>query len=213
MMISFRSRRLERGRRIGAALVASLALLLAPGRAGAEWPPASSDDGVYGRFQGDTDISLKLGGMIRDAGLAGSVGGSVHYYSLFGVTGDYSESLVADSLHARSASVGMELRPLFLPRWALGLERGPAWVDLMLDSAALGFGAYFTDAEAQERGSRGAWLSLGVGAPLLASASGPWLELRALRRFPDQNGLGTESHNALLLYLSWHHVLQLAPRR
>jgi hypothetical protein len=213
MMIPFRSRPPERGRRLGAALGALLWLLLGPAEANAEWPPASHDDGVYGRFQGDTDISLKLGGMVRDAGLAGSVGGSVHYYSLFGVTGDYTESLVADSLHARSASVGIELRPLFLPRWALGLERGPAWVDLMLDSAALGFGAYFSDAEAEARGSRGAWLSLGFGAPLLASASGPWLELRALRRFPDQNGLVADAHNALLLYLSWHHVLQLAPRR
>lgn len=210
-MIPFLSR-LERGRRIGAALGASLILCLAPGLASAEWLSGSSDDGVYGRFRGDTDVSLKLGGMLRDAGLSGSVGGSVHYYSLFGVTGDYTESLVADSLHARSASVGLELRPLFLPRWALGLQKGPAWVDLMLDSAALGFGAYFSDAEAPERGSRGAWLSVGVGAPLLASASGPWLELRAVRRFPDQNGLGTDAHNALLLYLSWHHVLQLAPR-
>jgi hypothetical protein len=214
MMISFRARRLEGKRRhIGAALVASFFLLLAPGRAHAEWPAASNDDGVYGRFQGDTDISLKLGGMIRDGGLAGSVGGSMHYYSLFGVTGDYTESLVADSLHARSVSAGMELRPLFLPRWALGLERGPAWLDLILDSAALGFGAYFTDAEAQGRSSRGAWLSLGLGAPLLASASGPWLELRGLRRFPDHNSLGAEAHNALLMYLSWHHVLQLTPRR
>lgn len=213
-MIPSRSTRHARGRRVGGGvLLAALALWLAPAAASAEWPPASHDDGVYGRFQGDTDVSLKLGGMLRDAGVAGSVGGSVHYYSLFGVTGDYTESLVADSLHARSVSAGLELRPLFLPRWVLGLERGPAWLDLLLDSAALGFGAYFTDAEADGRGSRGAWLSVGVGAPLLASASGPWIELRALRRFPDDDGLGAEAHNALLLYLSWHHVLQLTPRR
>ncbi len=192
--------------------VAALPLLLAAGEARAEWPPASDDDGVYGRFQGDTDVSLKLGGMILDAGLAGSVGGSLHYYSLFGITADYSESLVTDSLHARSASVGVELRPLFLPRWALGLERGPAWLDLTLDSAALGFGAYFTDAEADGRESRGAWLSLGVGAPLLGSASGPWLELRGLRRFPDHGAPDAEAYNALLMYLSWHQVMLLVPR-
>ena len=189
-----------------------LSLLLAGGTASADWPPRTESDGVYGRFSGDTDISLKLGGMVRDSGLAGSVGASAHYYSLLGVTGDYSESLVADSLHARSAAVGMELRPLFLPRWVLGLERGPAWLDLALDSAALGFGAYFTDAEAEGRGSRGAWLSLGAGVPLLGEAAGPWLELRALRRFPDPDALAAAAHNALFVYLSWHHVLQLGPR-
>jgi hypothetical protein len=186
-----------------------LVLLLVPDGVGAAWPPPAARDGVYGRFRGNTDVSLKLGGMIRDSGVAGSVGGSVHYYSLLGVTGDYSESLASDSLHARSLSAGMELRPLFLPRWALGLERGPAWLDLALDSAALGFGAYFTDAEDEGRGSRGAWLSLGLGAPLLGDASGPWLELRALRRFPDHAALAPEAHNALVVYLSWHHVLQL----
>lgn len=198
-------------RLLGAGAVLAALALARP--ALAAWPPEPPSDGVYGRFRGDTDVSLKLGGMLRDAGLSGSVGASIHYYSLVGVTGDYSESLATDSLHARSASVGMELRPLFLPRWVLGLERGPAWLDLAIDSAAIGFGAYFTDAEADGRGSRGAWLSLGVGAPLLADASGPWLELRALRRFPDHGALGVDAHNALFFYLSWHHVLQLGPAR
>jgi hypothetical protein len=195
------------------AALGAVALLAAAAPARGAWPPDAESDGVYGRFRGDTDLSLKLGGMLRDSGVAGSVGASAHYYSLLGITGDYSESLMADSLHARSASVGMELRPLFLPRWALGLERGPAWLDLALDSAAFGFGAYFTDAEADARGSRGAWMSLGFGAPLLGAASGPWLELRALRRFPDHDANGVDAHNALFVYLSWHHVLQLGPER
>lgn len=165
---------------------------------------------MYGRFGGDTDISLKLGGMLRDEGLSGSVGGSIHYYSLLGVTADYSESLVADAPDARSFSAGIEVRPLFLPRWALGLERGPAWLDLALDSLAAGFGAYFSDAELDGQNARGVWVSLGAGMPLLASASGPWLEVRALRRFPDQS-TALDAHNALFVYLSWHHILQLGP--
>jgi hypothetical protein len=202
-----------RTRRLFSALTWGLWLVSRAHPASAEWPPRSESDGVYGRFGGDTDISLKLGGMLRDSGLAGSVGASMHYYSLIGITGDYSESLVADSLHARSAAVGMELRPLFLPRWALGLERGPAWLDLALDSAGFGFGAYFTDAEAEGRGSRGVWLSLGFGAPLLGAASGPWVEVRGLRRFPDPSPFETRAHNAAFVYLSWHHVLQLVPAR
>jgi hypothetical protein len=173
--------------------------------------PARANDGVYGRFHGDTDLSLKLGGLISDAQLAGSIGASAHYYSIIGVTGDYSESLVADALHTRSFSVGVELRPLFLPRWALGQERGPAWLDLTLDSASLGFGAYFTDAGRALDDTRGVWLSLGFGVPILARAQGPWVELRQLVRFPDQDVLGAEPRSALFVYLSWHHVLLLRP--
>jgi hypothetical protein len=170
----------------------------------------AESDGVYGRFRGNTDLSLKLGGMLSHARLAGSVGASAHYYSTIGIVGDYSESLVADSLHTRSLSIGTELRPLFLPRWALGLERGPAWVDLMLDSLSLGFGAFFVDAGSGFSDSRGVWLSLGLGFPVLGDASGPWVEVRELRRIPDHAYYDSEPHNALFLYVSWHHVLQLA---
>jgi hypothetical protein len=183
--------------------------LFAP-RLAAHWPPKSESDGVYGRFSGNTDLSLKLGGLISDSRLAGSVGASAHYYSLIGVTGDYSESLVADAEHTRSFSLGAELRPLFLPRWALGLERGPAWLDLTLDSTCVGFGAYFADAGTEQEDTRGVWLSFGVGAPVLGQAAGPWLELRLVRRFPDHDALGGEARNAMMFYLSWHHVMQVS---
>jgi hypothetical protein len=179
-------------------------------RLAAHWPPKSESDGVYGRFSGNTDLSLKLGGLISDSRLAGSVGASAHYYSLIGVTGDYSESLVADAAHTRSFSLGAELRPLFLPRWVLGLERGPAWLDLTLDSTSVGFGAYFADAGTEQEDARGVWLSFGVGAPVLGQAAGPWLELRLVRRFPDHDALGGEARNAMMFYLSWHHVMQVS---
>lgn len=191
------------------AWVLASALLLAP-RLAAHSPSASDSDGVYGRFSGNTDLSLKLGGLISDSRLAGSVGASAHYYSLLGVTGDYSESLVADAAHTRSVSLGTELRPLFLPRWILGLERGPAWLDLTLDSTCVGFGAYFTDAGTEREDTRGVWLSFGVGAPVLNQAAGPWLELRFVRRFPDHDALGGDPRNALMFYLSWHHVMQVS---
>jgi hypothetical protein len=163
---------------------------------------------VYGRFHGNTDLSLKLGGMLSHASFAGSVGASAHYYSTIGVVGDYSETLGTDSPHTRSISIGTELRPLFLPRWALGLERGPAWLDLALDSVSLGFGAFFMDAGSGLDDARGVWLSLGLGIPVLGDACGPWLELRELRRIPDHEIYGSEPHNALVLYLSWHQVVQ-----
>jgi len=181
--------------------------------AAAHWPPAPESDGVYGRLRGDTDASLKLGGLISHSRLSASLGASAHYYSLLGITGDYSESLDGDAVQLRSFSVGTELRPLFLPRWLLGQEHGPAWLDLTLDSVCVGFGAYFSRAAAPFEHSRGVWMSLGVGIPVLGHASGPWLEVRELRRWPDHEMNSPEAHNALLLYLSWHELVQLGGTR
>lgn len=183
---------------------------VSPG-ADARWPPESEADGVYGRFHGDTDVSLKLGGLVSEGRLSGSVGASAHYYSLVGITGDYSESLTAEAEHARSGALGAELKPLFLPRWILGSERGPAWLDLTIDSVCLGFGAYLSDRSLSDDMTRGVWVSFGLGVPLLAQATGPWLELRGTRRFPDPGQPGEDAHNALLLYLSWHQFFQLGP--
>jgi hypothetical protein len=196
-----------------AALCLSLLWLSALGfwsrPAAARWPPAPESDGVYGRLRGDTDASLKLGGLISHSRLSASLGASAHYYSLLGITGDYSESLDGDAVQLRSFSVGTELRPLFLPRWLLGKEHGPAWLDLTLDSVCVGFGAYFSRAAEPFEHSQGVWMSLGLGIPVLGRANGPWLEVRQLRRWPDRELNSPEAHNALLLYLSWHELVQL----
>ena len=179
--------------------------------AAAGWPPPPQSDGVYGRLDGDTDLSLKLGGQLGQGGWAGSVGLSAHYYSILGITADYCDSLDAESKYARSFSAGPEIRPLFLPRFALGLERGPAWLDLVLDSVSLGFGAYFSEARSAGGDTQGVWFSAGLGLPLLGHAAGPWIEARALRRLADLGPSGSEGHDALFMYLSWHHWVQLGP--
>lgn len=168
---------------------------------------------MYGRLGGNTDASLKLGGLLSQSRLSASVGASAHYYSLIGITGDYSESLRDDALQRRSFSLGTELRPLFLPRWLLGMQRGPAWLDLTLDSFCAGFGAYLGKMAAPGEDTRGVWASLGLGVPLFGRASGPWLELRGLRRWPDLDAQRAEAHNALFVYLSWHQVVQLGSAR
>lgn len=205
-LCSFSNRRLWQR----ALLLVVCALLVGiPSPAAAQWPPAPESDGVYGRLGGNTDASFKLGGLISHSRLSASVGASVHYYSLLGITGDYSESLADDALQLRSFSVGSELRPLFLPRWLLGKQSGPAWLDLALDSICVGFGAYFGQVAAPGEDTRGVWMSLGLGLPVIGRASGPWLELRALRRWPDLGAARAEAHNALLVYLSWHQLVQL----
>ena|SRR5688572_12993776 len=188
-------------------------LLALPAPAAAQWPPPPESDGVYGRLGGNTDASLKLGGLLSHSRLSASVGASAHYYSLLGITGDYSESLSEAAVPQRSFSVGSELRPLFLPRWLLGKQTGPAWLDLTLDSICVGLGAYFSQVAEPDDDARGVWMSMGVGLPVIGRASGPWLELRALRRWPDWDAARADAHNALFLYLSWHHVLQLGSAR
>jgi hypothetical protein len=202
----------QRARTAALASTVVLAFALAmSARANARWPPTTEADGVYGRFHGDTDVSLKLGGLVSEGRLSGSVGASAHYYSLVGLTGDYSENLMTEAAHVRSGAIGAELKPLFLPRWLLGLERGPAWLDLAVDSASLGFGAYLSDSSRSDATTRGIWLSLGLGMPILGQATGPWLELRGTRRFPDPGQRDEQAHNALLVYLSWHQFFQLGP--
>ena len=174
--------------------------------------PAAAD-GVYGRFGGNIDWSVKVGGLYDTRGIGASGGFSLHYFSLVGVNGDLSSSRDGEAGAPRtSVSLGLELRPLFLPRWALGHQRGPEWLDLALDSVALGFGGYFGLLGEEPHRPRGFTVSTGAGLPLSPSASGPWLEVRAFRRFPDASPGTFRSHNGLFLYLGWHDFAQLGGR-
>lgn len=172
-------------------------------------PEAGASDGAYGRFDGDTDLGLKLGGALSQSELWGSVGASAHYYSMVGASIDYSNGLSNDATDRESLSIGAELRPLFLPRWALDLERGPAWLDLSLDSLTFGLGAYWADPGSGFGDSRGVWLSVGLGVPLSGSASGPWIELKQTRRFPDRNARDEDAHSAFYVYFGWHQLVDV----
>ncbi|MEI2687854.1 MAG: hypothetical protein V9G14_17700 [Cypionkella sp.] len=55
---------------------------------------------------------------------------------------------------ARSFAAGLELAPLFLARYASDLERGPARLDLLLDSIALGVGAFWDEPRGGPFGAR-----------------------------------------------------------
>ena len=190
-------------RRCPFALLASLGvcLLLAPARARAEPRAPGQHDGVYDRFDGDLDLGLALGAELGSAGRAApALRASAHYFSIAGVylggrveAGERS----APSLFA----LGVDLRPLFVPRWAKGYETGPGLFDLTLDSLSLSLGAFF---EAHRTGvapaRRGFDAQLGFGIPLLARARGPWLEARGALRLPESG----DSERALFLALVWH---------
>ncbi|HKO50795.1 MAG TPA: hypothetical protein VJV79_23910 [Polyangiaceae bacterium] len=161
----------------------------------------SSTDGVYGRFDGDLDLGLALGAEFGSAGdPAPALRASAHYFSIAGV-------YLAGRIKAGEASapslfgMGVDLRPLFLPRWAKGYETGPAFLDLTLDSLSLSLGAFWAQAAAQApESNRGFDAQLGFGVPLLATAAGPWLEARGVLRYPD----GARREEAVILAFSWH---------
>jgi len=149
--------------------------------------PLPGSDGVYGRFDGRLDLGLAAGGELEAGHGRASLRLSAHYLSTAGVYARYADAFGApDDFARRLASFGIDLKPLFLPRFARDYERGPATLDLLLDSISLSAGAYF--AGRRHRGSeteRGFEAGLGVGLPLCGHARGLWLETRAERRFAD----------------------------
>jgi hypothetical protein len=199
-------------------LLCPLAVALALGsvasaaRADEESPPESrvhaplpGSDGVYGRFDGSLGLALAAGAELEAGEPGAALRVASHYLWTAGAYARYSDALgSADERDERAVSLGIDVRPLFLPRFALDAEQGPALLDLTLDSLSLSAGAYLSSPRRGSFGDeRGFEAGLGFGVPLLASASGPWLEARAEHRFADRGD------NAWLfsLALAWHAVI------
>lgn len=166
----------------------------------------SSADGVYGRFDGDVDFGVGLGAAY-DAALEQAsprLRLTGHYFSLAGLFAEYDEGFGRERGLQRKLALGVDVRPLFVPRWALDLQQGPAFLDLTLDSISLGLGGFFSTPAGQSFGDeRGFTASLGFGLPLAAYASGPWLEFRGGLLWPDDG----ETRAEVLAALTWHFVV------
>jgi hypothetical protein len=183
------------------ALLLPVGLWLASATAHAE----PYDDGVYGRFDTALDLGFAAGVELEDGEPRAQLRLSGHYWWTAGGYVRYSEGFgTNDERPLRTLGFGVDLRPLFLPRFALDLEHGPALLDLTLDSLSLSAGAYFAQPSASELGDeRGFDLGLGLGVPLFAEAAGPWLDVRAERRFADHG----RSAWLLTLALSYHALI------
>lgn len=172
-----------------------------------------TSDGVYGRFDGDLDIGLHGGAELEDGSARLLASASAHFYWTAGIYGSYREATGAgrDDLDAvRVGSVGIDLRPLFIPRWSLDWSSGPATLDLLIDSLSVSGGAFFSGRTREAEGTsstraqrRGFELGFGLGLPLAGGASGPWLGARYDLRWPD-SGDRTDS---VWLTLSWHFLV------
>lgn len=162
-------------------------------------------DGVYGRLDGDLDVGVGVGvgydGDSGDLGLGSRL--TLHYFSIAGIYVDYRDALRAETNIRRTLGFGADLRPLFVPRWSMNLEQGPAFADLTLDSLSLAIGAFFAQPDGEDfADERGFAASLGFGLPLTSLAAGPWLELRGAVLWPDTG----DARAVALALFSWHFI-------
>ncbi len=167
-------------------------------------------DGVYGRFDGDLDLSLAAGAVAMRGGPGGALMGRAFYVGTAGMYVAYTDSLGTSAVPPRSLGLGVALRPLFIPRWGYDLDRGPAILDLTIDATTFDLGVLWA-ADASGRFSQlpGLELALGTEVPLTGDASGPWIGVRGVIRWRGSElagGEGTqdELQPALFLTLAWH---------
>ncbi|HVJ19642.1 MAG TPA: hypothetical protein VM686_29680 [Polyangiaceae bacterium] len=166
---------------------------------------SSGNDGVYGRFDGDLDLGFGAGGRFDGSSERFSLGTrlSAHYFSLAGVYLEYADAFGQSDTAARSLGFGVDVRPLFVPRWSQDMQGGSAFGNLTLDSISLALGAYYAQPEDMDFGDeRGFSASLGIAFPLALYATGPWLELRGGLELPDRG----DTRGTVLALLSFHYV-------
>lgn len=173
-----------------------------PGEAGVSDERVFSS-GVYGRFAGDVTMSAAAGAELGHDPARALLKLAAHYYWMAGPYLSLRSPPFDSDDGFFIASAGIDLKPVFIPRWAMDLERGPAFVDLLIDSLAVSAGSFVGLGE-HPGPSRPAGFELGLGAgiPLLAAASGPWFEARYLLSWQHSGGATA----SCWLSLSWHFM-------
>jgi hypothetical protein len=173
----------------------------------------AESDGVYGRFDGDIDFSAALGSQLAQ----GSPNATFAARALFlGTVGPYvalTEAVGDTSDAPRTLAVGAAFRPLFIPRWALDMERGPALLDLTLDATTFDLGVLWAADAGRHFSERpGFELGLGTEIPLMGHARGPWIGVRGALRWRGPELSSDEAPRlgpAVAFTLSWHFVERL----
>jgi len=166
-------------------------------------------DGVYGRFDGLFDLGVAAGLEQRDGPAAAALV-TLHYLFMAGTYASYTDGLGGDGLaSSRTGSLGVDVRPAFIPRWSAAMQDGPSVLDLAIDSISIGMGAFLRQPDGRSFGHRkGFELSLGFGVPLAGTATGPWLGARGLLRWDDPIEKARESARAAgLVTLGWHFAV------
>ncbi len=180
-------------------------------------PAAAEEDGVYDRLSGDVDLRVGAGAAFGRGGPSLAATAAAVYLSTAGVYIHYADALGNGSAEvARSIAAGVHLQPVFIARYANNGERGPAHLDLFIDSFAFELGAFWSAPHGRSlEDEPGVEIALGAGVPILARSNGPWIDVRgALRwRAIDQRQPGTadafDRGGLLTVTLGWHQVARV----
>jgi hypothetical protein len=174
----------------------------------------ADNDPSDGRLDGDINTGLGLGATFGPHSPRGAIDLRLRYLETVGLFATYEDALGdASVVPERLVAGGLELRPLFLARWGTGKEWGVRRADLLLDSFGLEIGGFVDPSGAAGlRRYAGLQAGLGVEAPILASADGPWIALHAGLRWEGEamTGIPTDTPPGragfLTITLSLHHV-------
>jgi hypothetical protein len=168
---------------------------------------ASAGDGVYGRLDSDIGLEPGVGITYSRSALLPEINLGATYLSTVGLRLRYADSkFFLDSVnHNRCLTAfGFEVRPLFMARWSEAWEKGPAWLDLTIDSFLLGMGVFWDYDRAKVSLQRGAEFSTGFGVPLFANDRGPWLRATAALRLAEGPRFSFETQSVYALTLGWN---------
>lgn len=178
-------------------------------------PALGADDGVYGRLDGDLELRVAGGAAFAKGGPALAASVAALYLGTAGIYAHYTDALGSDApIVERSIAAGLHLQPLFLARYATDAERGPAYLDLVLDSFGFEIGAFWDAApNGPLRPDAGLDVALTAALPILPRATGPWIGVRAALRWRAHDltlpkGDVADRGAVLSLTLGWHHVLR-----
>ena len=191
-----------------AAVALTLAALASPGS-------ALAGDGTDGRLEGDLDLSAGAGAAITATAPALALRVAATYVSMAGVYAGYADTLGAGGApFARAIAAGITLKPVFWARFAYVVETGSPRLDLFLDSFVFEIGPVWSAPPGRGIATApGLEIAAGVGFPILASATGPFVELRGALRYRKEDLDGSvrsdfgERGAIVSLALSWHHVV------
>ena len=203
---------LPRARCWARSAVAMATTLTAVSPAAAAEPAENITDGVYGRFDGDLEVSLAAGVTFGPTGPTAALIARALFFETAGMYVAYTDALGrSDVALPRSLGVGVTLRPFFIPRWTFDLERGPAILDLTLDAISFDLGVLWpSNREGRFTERPGMEAALGTEVPLFGRASGPFLGARGALRWRTSEFAGhddTTLKPILFVTLAWHGMI------